>query len=98
MELYQVDYLGSHGQWLKRWEPVPEPKPLWWVIRSALLNALAYTNGDQTAAAIMLGITTKTMGYQMATHQIPGATQIGDVRQTKGLRRHLPKTRRPKES
>ncbi len=90
MELYQL----TSGEWV----PVPKPIPLQQVIRAALLNALAYTAGDQRAAALWLGLSTKTMGYQMAAHAIPDATQIGDAHRTHGIRRHLPKTRRPKES
>ena len=88
MELYQL----TSGEWV----PVPKPIPLQQVIRAALLNALAYTAGDQRAAALWLGLSTKTMGYQMDTHQIPGAMRggVGPKRPT----RNLPKTRRPKES
>jgi Bacterial regulatory protein, Fis family len=73
MEMYQEDYQGLHGTWLKRWVPVPEPVPLYRVVRSALLNALAYTAGNQEVAARYLGITPRVMSYQMAAHNIPGA-------------------------
>ena len=96
MELYQRDYLTSRGEWRAEWVPVPTPVPLHVVIRGALLNALAYTAGDQAHAAALLGLSTRTMGYQMDTHQIPGAMRggVGPKRPT----RNLPKTRRPKES
>ena len=71
MELYQVDYLDRYGDWKARWEPVPVPVPLHRVIRSALLNALAYTAGHQVKAAALLEISPRMMNHQMVTHQSP---------------------------
>lgn len=94
MELYQREAFTG-GEWRMEWVPVPTPVPLHHVIRSALLNALAYTSGDQARAADLLGLTTRTMGYQMTSHGIPGATRNGGAPSRPG---HLPKTRRTKES
>jgi hypothetical protein len=56
------------------WVPVPQPLALRLVVRSALLSALAYTAGHQEAAAGWLGLTPRVLCYQLASHDIPGAT------------------------
>lgn len=55
------------------WQPVPVPIPLREVIRSALLNALAYTEGDQRRAALLLGVSPRMMHYNLVTYNIPTA-------------------------
>jgi transcriptional regulator with GAF, ATPase, and Fis domain len=54
-----------------RWLPVPTPETLHLVIRGALLNALAFTNGNQAQAARLLGLTKDVMARLMRGHQIP---------------------------
>jgi Bacterial regulatory protein, Fis family len=53
------------------WLAVPRPIVLDTVIRDALLNALAFTEGAQASAAGLLGISPRKMGYQMIAHGIP---------------------------
>lgn len=55
------------GEWLA----VPRPVPLVQVVRGALLNALAYTDGHLGQAAGLLGITPRQMSYQVREHGIP---------------------------
>jgi hypothetical protein len=62
------------------WSTVPAPIPLDTVIRNALLNALAFTDGAQAPAAGLLGISPRKMAYQMLTHSIPVATTLGVTR------------------
>jgi hypothetical protein len=57
------------------WMPVPKPLPLRQVIRAALLNALAYTGGDQKKAAACLDLSPRVLGFQMGNHHIPLAWQ-----------------------
>lgn len=64
-------YQDDRGDWLL----VPRPVPLARVIRSALLNALAYADGHQESAARMLGLSEHQMRYAMRKHGIP--TQRG---------------------
>lgn len=47
--------------------------PLQRLIRTALLNALAVTEGDQRHAAQLLGISDRVMNYQMQKYGIPRA-------------------------
>lgn len=56
------------------WREVPKPLPLSVVIRNAILNALAYTDGQQTEAARYLGLTERQMRYAMRKHRIPSAS------------------------
>lgn len=49
------------------------PVRLKMVIRGALLNALAYTSGQQSQAAKLLGLTPRALIGQMIAHGIPGA-------------------------
>lgn len=49
------------------------PIPLVEMERRAVLNALAYTDGNHTQAAKLLGIVIKTLYNLMHTHGIPGA-------------------------
>ena len=58
------------------WRRVPMPVPLARVIRQALLNALAYTQGDQRAAAGYLQVSEHQMRYAMAKHGIPAAKTL----------------------
>lgn len=53
------------------WCPVPKPVPLSVLIRGAVLNALAYTDGHQTQAARLLGITQRQIGHAMKKYGIP---------------------------
>jgi len=55
------------------WHAVPKPTPLRLVVRGALLNALAYTNGHQGEAAAWLGLSERAMNYALKTYAIPGA-------------------------
>jgi len=50
-----------------------EPEPLQDVIRNALLNALAFTDGNQKQAAKLLGLSERVLCYQLQLHGIPGA-------------------------
>ncbi len=76
------------------WIEVPTPQPLpvavrgtkavvRATIRSALLNALAFTNGHQAQAAQLLGISTRTLTYKLRTYGIPLA-HAGEGRQPSG--------------
>lgn len=58
------------GEWL----PVPVPTPLRETIRKALLNALAYTDGNQQWAARLLGMTARSFNYHLARFGIPTET------------------------
>lgn len=76
----------------REWRLVPLPELLKTTIRGVLLNALAYTGGDQQAAAKLLGITPRVMNYMMTTYHIPaerGPTLIDRqaTRQRKETRR-----------
>ncbi len=53
------------------WQMVPKPLPLARVIRNALLNALAYTDGHQESAARLLGISEHQFRYALRKHDIP---------------------------
>jgi Bacterial regulatory protein, Fis family len=53
------------------WFQVPKPLTFYAHVRAALLNALAYTGGDQHRAAGLLGITDRVMNYKMAQFDIP---------------------------
>jgi regulatory Fis family protein len=55
------------------WIPVPKPLPLRQTVRDALLNALAYTGGLQTEAARLLGISPKTLCFQLVNYDIPAS-------------------------
>lgn len=68
------------------WYPVPTPTPLRETIRAALLNALAYTSGDQQWAARLLGMTPRALGYQMQMCSIPRGT-TGQSGKPRGGRR-----------
>ena len=60
--------------WYERdgvWQEVPAPEPLARVVRHALLNALAYTDGAKGPAAKLLGITQRQLVYQTKIHGIP---------------------------
>lgn len=52
---------------------VPRPIPLRTVVRNALLNALAYTEGNQQQAAAWLGISPRVLCYQLHHRGIPSA-------------------------
>lgn len=58
-----------------RWLIYP-PEPLDDVIRGALLNALAFTDGNQSRAGKLLGISGRTMDYQMQRLGIPRAGRV----------------------
>lgn len=47
------------------WLPVPRPVPLAQVIRGALLNALAYCDGNATEAARWLQVTPRVFAYAL---------------------------------
>lgn len=52
---------------------IATPIPLTAVIRNALLNALAYTEGHQAKAAGLLGISPRRLDYKMQQCGIPRA-------------------------
>lgn len=54
------------------WVAVPKPTPLRLVVRAALLNALAYTDGHQGQAADLLDLSIRQFGYALRSHGIPG--------------------------
>jgi transcriptional regulator with GAF, ATPase, and Fis domain len=65
------------------WVAVPKPRKLRDLIRSEILNALAYTAGSQTDAARLLGVTPRALNWQLQTYGIPLA-HAGEGRQTPG--------------
>jgi hypothetical protein len=69
--LYSLDDVRVTGP--GTWQPVPVPVPLERVIRAALLNALAFTEGNQKAAARALAIPPSEMRRRMRTSGIPQA-------------------------
>lgn len=62
-------YEDSEGNWL----PVPRPTPFHATIRGMILNALAYTEGNQRHAAHLLQISARVLNYQMSVYQIPSS-------------------------
>ena len=68
------------------WLPVPKPVPLRWVIRAALLNALAYTDGNQRQAAAALEITERVCNYALAREGLLAGRQKRPRRQTGPVR------------
>ena len=70
------------GEWL----PVPRPIPLRRVVRGALLNALAYTDGHQGEAAALLELSPRAMSYALRVYAIPGA-------RTRQIRRRVARRR-----
>lgn len=67
---------------------VPMVRPLGDIIRSALLEALAITSGQQRMAAELLKITPRQMDYQMQKYGIPRA-RTGTVYKTPGRPRAI---------
>ncbi len=53
------------------WVPVPRPDPLTLTIRNALLNALAYTDGNVVRAARELHLGRTTFLNKLEAHGIP---------------------------
>lgn len=53
------------------WVPVPKPIEMKIVIRNAILNALAFTDGNQRQAGELLGLSERVMNYHMKIHYIP---------------------------
>lgn len=51
--------------------PIVKPILLQTVIRNAILNALAYTDGRQDRAGALLGIGGSTVNWLMQRHHIP---------------------------
>lgn len=51
--------------------PATIPIPLHHVVRNALLNALAYTDGHQRRAGRLLGISERVMSYKMKRYNVP---------------------------
>lgn len=45
------------------------------VIRNAILNALAWTNGNQAEAAGLLGISSRSINFKMRAYGIPRGAQ-----------------------
>jgi hypothetical protein len=66
------------------WLAVPRPVPLHEVVRSALLNALAYTDGSYREAARWLRMSERQFNYACETHGVPRAH--GRPRRRRGLR------------
>ncbi len=79
MNLWLADTNQARYERMGVWYEVPVPVPLDQVIRGAILNALAYTDGDREAAAKLLGLTYRVLTYQMGTYNIP----IEDARKRK---------------
>jgi hypothetical protein len=80
MEFYdQADRRVDRAQALEMhrlghlWIPVPTPLPLRRAIRGLLLEALAFTGGDQAAAAQCLAVSPRVLNYQLQTFDIPTA-------------------------
>lgn len=48
-----------------------KPIPYRVAVRGMLLNALAYTDGNQKQAAILLGISTRMINYMLERYSIP---------------------------
>jgi regulatory Fis family protein len=71
------------GEWLA----VPRPIPLRRVVRSAILNALAYTDGHQAEAAAWLGLTVRQFSYSLKVYDVPGKSQARRTRRTNTARR-----------
>lgn len=69
-----------------QWWAVPKPVPLTRVIRSALLNALAFTNGHQGQAAQLLELTPRQMSYQLRINAIPSDHKKQSNRRRRRLR------------
>jgi hypothetical protein len=67
------------GEWL----PVPKPVPLRLVVRGALLNALAYTDGNQHEAATWLGLSERQLCYALKQHGSPGRGVRGSSRRSR---------------
>lgn len=53
------------------WREVERPIPLREVMRACILNALAYTNGSQRQAALLLGINYATLSHRLDSLGIP---------------------------
>jgi transcriptional regulator of acetoin/glycerol metabolism len=53
------------------WVDVPKPDPLATVIHNALLNALAYTDGNVLHAARLLKVGRSTLLNKLEAHGIP---------------------------
>lgn len=71
------------------WQRVPKPVPLYTVVRGALLNALAYTDGHQRRAGELLGLSQRQMTYNLQAYAIPSARTYPVVRR----RAHVPRMR-----
>src|SRR4051812_30122849 len=72
------------------WIPVPKPAALRLVIRGALLNALAYTDGHQGEAGALLGLSARAMSYAVNTYGISG--NDGRRPRARGRRVNRPRT------
>jgi len=57
------------------WYDVPRPDPLAVVVRGAILNALAYSDGVKAEAATLLNVTMRTLVYQMRVYGIPATDE-----------------------
>jgi len=55
------------------WYEVPRPIPFYRAVRGLLLNALAFTDGNQIRAAAALDISARQFNDMMRTHAIPRA-------------------------
>ena len=60
-------YKDESGNWV----PVPRPTSLYHVIRGSMLNALAFTDGNQKEAAGLLEISARQFSYMMIKYSIP---------------------------
>lgn len=62
------------------WVPVPRPIEMKIVIRNSILNALAYTDGNQKEAGKLLGLSERVMNYHMKIHYIPRFRAIKSIK------------------
>lgn len=86
-------YEDSNGRILE----VPKPISLRTVIRNAILNALAYTDGHQQQAASWLGISARVLCYHLKHRGIPSADthlRRRTRRQSRGALRMVARGRR----
>jgi len=60
-------YEDENGEWV----PVKKPPTLKSVIRSVLLESLAFSGGNQKKAAEVLGISPRMMNHKMKRYGIP---------------------------
>jgi len=65
--MMRTKYQDENDNWIS----VPIPIKLDIVIRNAILNALAYHNGNQYLAGVSLGLSDRVINYKMKIYGIP---------------------------